>query len=117
MIRGFGGDDVIRANPGDRPPAYYGRVDHDDVDGGTGNDVIYGGRGLDVLRGGRGRDRIYGGRGADRIVGGPGADVIDAGPYHDRIRADDGRGTSFAAARAPTGWLPIVPTSSSTASE
>jgi dipeptidyl aminopeptidase/acylaminoacyl peptidase len=90
VILGRGGDDTINANPGDRPPAYYGVWDYDYVDGGPGNDTIYGGRGVDVLRGGAGNDRIYGGRGADWIYGGPGADLLDGGPYNDRIFAADG---------------------------
>jgi hypothetical protein len=90
VIRGLGGNDVIHANPGDRPNAYYGRLDDDRVDAGPGNDVVYAARGTDVVLGGPGDDRLDGGRGADRLSGGPGNDTLTGGRYFDLLSGGSG---------------------------
>ena len=100
VVHGLAGDDVVRANPADRGPIYFGRLDDDLVDGGSGNDRIWGGRGTDVLLGGDGNDIVDGGRFSDRLSGGRGSDLILArdaaidriacGPGRDRVVADPG---------------------------
>jgi TolB protein len=67
LIWGRGGNDFIDASPGNRKVLWGPRLDHDFVDGGTGNDVILGRSGQDVLIGGPGRDRVSGGGRDDRI--------------------------------------------------
>ena len=98
IIRGLGGDDVIYANPGDRQN-FHGRLDDDEVDGGSGDDRIFGAKNTDVLSGGPGDDMLFGQTGADRLYGGAGNDVLDdgghstdmlsGGPGNDTLKARD----------------------------
>jgi hypothetical protein len=89
LIYGFAGNDVIDANPGDRPIVYYGRLDDDLVLAGPGNDYVVGGGGNDLLVGGPGQDYLNGERGNDLIRARDGEqDVVVCGPGRDRVIAD-----------------------------
>ena len=62
-------------------------VEHNELDGGAGDDLLRGAGGDDRLTGGAGQDRLNGGTGDDRLSGGPGADlfIFDADGGNDTI--------------------------------
>ena len=54
LVRGRGGDDVIRTDRGD--DSAFGDSGNDDITGNAGDDTLDGGPGSDTLRGGNGTD-------------------------------------------------------------
>lgn len=81
-------DDVIIAGGGD-DTVYAGEGD-DDVDGGTGDDTIFGEEGDDTLDGGEGDDTIHGGTGDDTIIDLEGSNEIYGGDGSDTVTTGDG---------------------------
>ena len=81
VIRGGGGDDVIR-----------GGILRNRLVGGRGDDRMHGGRRAAVILGGPGRDLMRGSKGDDRLTGGPGRDDARGGPGRDRCVAEVRRG-------------------------
>lgn len=81
-IVGLGGDDVLRVDGSDLPPAH--------LLGGDGNDTLTGSANADVLEGGAGNDTLFGGPGDDRLLGGPGNDTLVGGMGSDEILGDKG---------------------------
>ncbi len=76
-IQGGSGDDLIRAGSG-----------HDFVSGGQGHDIILGGEGHDLLFGDSGRDILIGGDEFDVAFGGSGEDILIGGStIHDNDNA------------------------------
>lgn len=76
-LNGGGGDDVLAGDgyvsSAQDEPLTFGYTsrsgyDHNQLDGGTGNDTIYAGNGGDLLIGGLGADTLHGGHDADRFA-------------------------------------------------
>jgi Ca2+-binding RTX toxin-like protein len=101
VVRGGGGDDVIRAAPSvaeeSCPTGCFLGVGSQTFEGGPGDDVVFGERGNDILKGGGGSDQLFGGigddllqggQGNDRLAGGFGADSIDGQEGGDYVRGD-----------------------------
>lgn len=84
LIRGGGGDDLIRSTFG-----------NDTCYGGDGSDLIDGGKGFDLLRGGLGDDTIVGGADSDTIYGDEGFDVLYGGSEDDMLYGGDGNDSLF----------------------
>lgn len=70
-----------------------GPDDHDEIEGGAGNDILIGGNGNDTLDGDEGNDDLNGGEGTDKLFGGLGNDILRAGYGHDRLTGNDGSDT------------------------
>ncbi len=79
IIRGLGGDDVLRGDLNLRSSQV-----------GIGNDdIIYGGAGRDRIGGKGGNDILFGGDDDDQIWGDDGDDIIRGGRGNDRLTGDD----------------------------
>lgn len=92
LIKGHGGDDIIRSgfgidiacghegndfiNTGADRDLAYGGLGNDTILGGTGQDWLRGGSDDDVINGEQDSDQIEGGWGNDTLTGGAGADVF-----------------------------------------
>ena len=70
-----------------------GAGDHDEIEGGIGNDTLLGMNGNDTLDGDEGNDDLNGGEGTDKLFGGLGDDILRAGYGHDRLTGNDGSDT------------------------
>ena len=75
IVNGFGGDDLLQAQPPDFITGFAAVNYKLALDGGTGNDTLKGGAANDTLIGGEGNDVVTGGLGNDTVRLGTGNDV------------------------------------------
>lgn len=86
IVYGGNGNDRIYATDARSPVNIFGEAGHDQITGGSADDVldggadvdrIWGSAGDDLMRGGAGNDFLFGREGNDIILGGAGDDYID----------------------------------------
>lgn len=90
VVLGGNGNDRIFATDARRPVEIYGEAGHDQITGGSSNDLLDGGSGWDRIWAGAGNDLIFGGDGDDSLHGREGADVIVGGNGNDTIDGFEG---------------------------
>jgi putative intracellular protease/amidase len=90
MAQGGAGDDQIYATDLHTPVTIFGQGGHDQMTGGTENDILDGGDGNDKLWGGPGNDKIQGGAGDDCLNGWTGNDMLLGGAGNDYLDGADG---------------------------
>lgn len=93
VLRGMGGDDVLRVGTGNRGYVLDGGNGNDVLNGGNGPDTLRGGDGDDILGGGNLGDTLSGGNGDDLLRGGAANDVLWGGRGADRLVGNEGRDT------------------------
>jgi Ca2+-binding RTX toxin-like protein len=86
-LEGRGGNDQIEGGDESGPGV------HDNLLGGTGDDLIQGQAGHDVLAGEQGNDTLKGNAGSDGLDGGADTDVLSGGPDPDSLSGGDGTDT------------------------
>jgi Ca2+-binding RTX toxin-like protein len=85
IVYGGEGNDQIYATDNALPVTIYGQGGHDQITGGSGDDVIDGGDGWDRIWAGPGDDLVFGGTGSDSIDGREGNDILLGGDGDDYL--------------------------------
>lgn len=91
VVRGGDGNDRIYATDLQVGAELHGEGGHDQLTGGTANDIIHGGDGWDRVWSGLGDDLVFGGAGNDCLHGREGNDVLVGGAGDDWLEGFDGR--------------------------
>ena len=91
-VRVYGGDgnDQIYATDARFPITIFGEGGHDQITGGSADDVLDGGDGVDRIWGSAGNDLIQGGDGDDFLFGREGNDILVGGAGNDYLDGDIG---------------------------
>lgn len=90
VFLGGDGNDRIFATDARRPVEISGEAGHDQITGGSSDDILDGGSGWDRIWAGAGNDLILGRDDNDFLYGGEGADLIVGGTGDDTIEGFDG---------------------------
>lgn len=90
VVLGGDGNDRIFATDARRPVEISGEAGHDQITGGSSNDILDGGSGWDRIWAGAGNDLIFGRDGNDFLYGDEGADLIVGGNGDDTMEGFDG---------------------------
>ena len=91
IAHGGNGNDRIYATNVHVPVTLFGDAGHDQLTGGTANDLLDGGDGVDRLWGNAGDDLIRGGAGNDFLFGREGNDILLGGEGNDYADGHTGR--------------------------
>ncbi len=90
VVYGGDGNDQIYATDARFPIAIFGEGGHDQITGGSADDMLDGGDGVDRLWGSAGDDLIRGGDGDDFLYGREGNDILIGGAGNDYLDGDIG---------------------------
>lgn len=91
VVYGGSGNDAIFATDSAIPVTIFGEAGHDQITGGSREDILDGGEGVDRIWGMAGDDLILGGAGDDFLDGREGNDVVVGGDGNDVISGQGGR--------------------------
>lgn len=94
-VLGGAGNDTINAQGNDVDGQYFGGMDDDHIEAGSGRDYLSGGQGRDYLDGSFGNDRMFGGEGMDTLYGLDGDDTLDGGRDKDYLDGSAGQDVVF----------------------
>lgn len=91
VVFGGSGNDQIYATDARSPVSIFGEAGHDQITGGSADDILRGGAGVDRIWGSAGNDLIHGGAGNDFLFGREGNDIIVGDEGDDYLDGDLGR--------------------------